>query len=253
METMQESNTSTYSFKGMAGIAFDTHITALGTTIHFEMDLLFGGHVETVKSKGKESDKSFGLSVELTGDNDLQLYVNNDEEKETYRGRINEGGGAYYEEGNPVQRPGKVDAYRFMTFYLEPSKSNFEDFFNKLVDPIWLEESDDPKAVALRQTNDSEKKPKCWRLLHMVIFVSRILPEISAKNNLPIEKAMKSLNVSSNFQLIQKMEPYVKNKIHNVNFFRKAVKETLQLYLPELVPHEIDVINFSETYYDVQT
>lgn len=43
----------------------------------------------------------------------------------------------------------KVDRYRFMSFYLEGSTKNFNDFFNYVVDPEWLA-SNDEEARALR-------------------------------------------------------------------------------------------------------
>jgi hypothetical protein len=252
MESVQESTTGSYSFQGMGGVALDTNIAAFGGMIHVEMDALFGGHVETVKTKGKETEKSFGLTVEVAVDSDLQLYVNTDTEREKYAGRINEGGGAYDPQGNPVLRPGKVDAYRFMSFYLEPTKNNFEDFFNKVVDPMWLEQSDAPNAVALRQANQGDQKPKCWRIMHRVTYVSRILPEISAENAPPMEKAMKTANVESNYELIKKLEPFVKNKTQDYAIFADAVRKTLKLYLPELQPHEEDIIKYAGLYFGVE-
>jgi hypothetical protein len=252
MESVQESTTGSYSFQGMGGVALDTNIAAFGGMIHVEMDALFGGHVETVKTKGKETEKSFGLTVEVAVDSDLQLYVNTDTEREKYAGRINEGGGAYDPQGNPVLRPGKVDAYRFMSFYLEPTKNNFEDFFNKVVDPMWLEQSDAPNAVALRQANQGDQKPKCWRIMHRVTYVSRILPEISAENAPPMEKAMKAANVESNYELIKKLEPFVKNKTQDYAIFADAVRKTLKLYLPELQPHEEDIIKYAGLYFGVE-
>ena len=39
------------------------------------------------------------------------------------------------ENGNAVTAAGKVDAYRFKTFYLDSTERNFEDLFGKVVDP----------------------------------------------------------------------------------------------------------------------
>ncbi|PJF20302.1 MAG: hypothetical protein CUN56_16855, partial [Phototrophicales bacterium] len=105
-----------------------------------------------------------------------------------------------YQGNNPVSHPGKVDAYRFMTFYLEPQSSNFEDLFGKVIDPIWLEQSNHPNAIALRQANQSNKKPKCWRVFHRVTFVSRILPDFPLPTAPPLEKKMVDLNIASNYE-----------------------------------------------------
>ncbi len=251
MESVQESTTGSYSFQGMGGLATEINASVFGVAIHFEMDALFGGHVETIKTKGKETEKSFGLTMEAEPESDIQLYVNTDAEREKYKGRINEGGGAYDENGNPILRPGKVDAYRFMSFYLEPTKDNFEDFFNKVIDPIWLEQSDAPNAVALRQANQGDKKPKCWRIMHRVTFVSRVLPEIEAPNAPPIEKAIRKVNIESNYELIKKLEPFVKNKTQDAAIFADAVRHTLKNYLPELQPFEADIIEYAALYFGV--
>ena len=251
MESVQESTTGSYSFAGAMGATIDMGISAGSVGMEFSMDALFGSHVETVKTKGKETEKSFGLTVEVEPECDIQLYVNTDAERKKYQGRINEGGGAYDEEGNPVLRPGKVDAYRFMSFYLEPAKENFEDFFNKVVDPIWLEQSDAPNAVALRQAHQGDKKPKCWRIMHRVTFVSRVLPEIEAPNAPPMEKAIRKVNIESNYELIKKLEPFVKNKTQDYAIFAEAVRETLKTNLPELQPHEASIIEYAALYFGV--
>ncbi|MGQ4807329.1 hypothetical protein NKDENANG_00677 [Candidatus Entotheonellaceae bacterium PAL068K] len=80
-------------------------------------------------------------------------------------------------DGNAATAAGKVDAYRFKTFYLDSSNRNFEDLFGKVVDPIWLAQSDHANAAARRQAHQSDKKPPCWRVFHRVTFVSRILPD----------------------------------------------------------------------------
>ena len=57
-----------------------------------------------------------------------------------------------------------------MTFYLEGSTDNFDDFFSHVVDPEWLQ-SNDEEARALRMA--SAKTNKCWRVLHRVTYVER--------------------------------------------------------------------------------
>lgn len=57
-----------------------------------------------------------------------------------------------------------------MTFYLEASTENFNDFFSYVVDPEWLE-SNDEEARALRMAR--AKSNPCWRVLHRVTYVER--------------------------------------------------------------------------------
>ncbi len=252
MESIQESTTGSYSFQGMAGITVEANTAISKAAIGLEIDAMFGGHINTIKSKEKETEKSFSINVEVEGEEDIQLYVNTEEEEQKYPNR-NEGGGAYDEQGKPIKRPGKVDAYRFMTFYLQPSKENFEDFFNKVIYPIRLANRDEPNAVALRQANHSEKKPKCWRVFHRVTFVSRVLPEIEATNAPPMQKAIRAANIESNYQLIKKLEPFVKNQTHDYSVFADAVRQTLKTQLPELQPYEMDIIEYAALYFGVST
>ncbi len=71
----------------------------------------------------------------------------------------------------PILPGEKVDRYRFMSFYLEGSNSNFYDFFNYVVDPEWLQ-SNDEEARALRQVMVG-KPNKAWRVLHRATYVER--------------------------------------------------------------------------------
>jgi len=234
MEATSEATTGFYSFQGMAGASTDIQVAIGGVATKFELDALFGGHLETTKVKGQETEKSFAIEVEVEGERDIQFYAMTDDLKEKYKGRMNESGGVYDEQGNPIKQPGKVDAYRFMTFYLEPNTNNFEDFFGKVVDPIWLEQSNAPNAIALRHANQGEKKPKCWRVFHRVTFVSRILQQIQTQNTPPVEKAIRAANIESNWELLKTLEPFVRHKIGNYPNFAEAVRETIATYLPEL-------------------
>src|SRR5690606_1608725 len=52
----------------------------------------------------------------------------------------------------------------------------FSTFFDRVVDPQWLNLSHDPRAAALREARgESDQQP--WRVLHRVTYVSRIPPE----------------------------------------------------------------------------
>jgi hypothetical protein len=70
----------------------------------------------------------------------------------------------------PVMPGEKVDRYRFMSFYLEGSTDNFNDFFRHVVDPEWLQ-SNGEEARALRQAMG--KANKAWRVMHRVTYVER--------------------------------------------------------------------------------
>jgi len=249
MEATSETTTGNYSFQGMAGLSVDLNLK-LGVATSFQIDALFGGHVATTKTKGRETEKSFGLEVEVDVERDIQLYANTETLKTKYHGQFDPEELAVYDaQGNPIKQPGKVDAYRFMTFYFEPTTENFEDFFGKVVDPIWLEQSSEPNAIALRQANQGEKKPSCWRVLHRVTFVSRILPEIVAQNAPPLEKAIRAANIESNWELIKKLEPFVQTKTQDFVTFSDAVRAAIATYFPELKGHEEALIQYMALYF----
>ncbi|MEB3192538.1 MAG: hypothetical protein VKL42_19510, partial [Snowella sp.] len=250
MEATSETTTGFYSFEGMAGGGLDFSVASGGAKFAFELNAMFGGHVATTKTKGRETEKSFGLEVEVEVERDIQLYANTDTLKTKYHGQFDpEELGVYDAQGNPIKQPGKVDAYRFMTFYFEPTTENFEDFFGKVVDPIWLEQSSEPNAIALRQANQGDKKPSCWRIFHRVTFVSRILPEIAAQNAPPLEKAIRAANIESNWELIKKLEPFVQTKTQDFVTFADAVRTAIATYLPELQGYEDAVIQYMALYY----
>ena len=250
MEATSETTTGNYFFQGMGGLSADLNLMIFKLATSTQIDALSGGHVATTKTKGRETEKSFAVEVEVDVERDIQLYANTETLKTKYHGQFDaEELGVYDAQGNPIKNPGKVDAYRFMTFYFEPTTENFEDFFGKVVDPIWLEQSSEPNAIALRQANQGDKKPSCWRVFHRVTFVSRILPEIAAQNAPPLEKAIRAANIESNWELIKKLEPFVQTKTQDFATFADAVRTAIATYLPELQGHESSVIQYMALYY----
>jgi hypothetical protein len=123
----------------------------------FEMDALFGGHIKTSAVSSSEYNDTFGLKVKVTGEGWINKW---DPETKQYLS---------------YDCPGKVDTYRFMSFYLAPKTENFEVFFDKVVDENWLQNSISPNALALR--NAKLDKNSVWRVLYRTTFVSRIPPD----------------------------------------------------------------------------
>ncbi len=69
--------------------------------------------------------------------------------------------------------PGKVDAYRFMTFYLAPDTEYFDRFFDEVVDKTWLNGPGyNPNARALAEARG--RPNQVWRVMHRVTYVSRV-------------------------------------------------------------------------------
>ncbi len=236
MAMKQETTGGNFSFGGEVGAAIGVDFSVGGVDVSLGYSAMLGGSINLTKTKTKESKNSFRIDLKLDTQGDLQAY-----NKDLKR---------LYADGNPIIVPGKVDAYRFMTFYLEPNNENFDTFFNSVVDPIWLQ-GNQPNALALKQARQTDKKPPTWRVMHRVTFVSRILPKISDPSAPPLEKKMKEANIESNWQLIKKLEPFVRNKTANFDEFSRAIRTAIATYLPEMGENVDDIIQYLSDYYQV--
>ncbi len=214
----QEVTGSSYGFSGSADVGFGLELSGLGLSAGIEFNASIGGQLNVTKTATKDSESSYELSISVDTP------------------------------GHP-QKPGTVDAYRFFTFYLEPAVENFDQFFSEVIDPIWLAESNHPNAVALRQANNTEKKPPCWRVFHRVTFVSRVLPEFPDDTMPPLDRALMAANVSSNWQLIQRLDPLVRSQKHDFALLAEAIRKAIRRYLPELQPHQAEIIEYMAVYY----
>jgi hypothetical protein len=192
----QESLGGSYRFLGQAGLYADVKLAA-GLGFFFEADTLFGGHINTTVQKSEEEKAAFGMEVEVTGEGFLNKWEGDPDKQK----------GFYTAE--PC--PGKVDAYRFMTFYLAPKPQNFDRFFEEIVDPEWLDGQGQyageygPNARALREARF--KPNEVWRVLHRVTYVSRVPPRFEPT---PVEAVPKDVrrpaNIEANIGLIQEIE-----------------------------------------------
>ena len=239
MQTKQESVSGSFSTSSSATGGLTTELDINGNYLYeANYNAMNGASMNFTKSKSKESENSFSLEITASPPGDLQKYDEN----------LNR---VYDENGNPISVEGKVDAYRFMTFYLEPAKENYEDLFNKIVDPIWLNQSNDPNAFAMRQAQQDNNAPPCWRVFHRVTYISRLLPSFSEDAPPSLESAMKEENINSNWELIQILDPFVRNETDDFTTFSDAVHETLETYLPELLPYEDEITYYAALYYGV--
>ena len=193
----QESKGGAYHFLGQAGLFTSLQDTFTSVGIFFEADVLFGGHVNTTLSQTKDEKAGYGMSVNVVSEGFLNRWVGDPERSS----------GHFTSE--PC--PGKVDGYRFMTFYMTPEHENFKKFFDQVVDPNWLYERGPyagqylPNARAIREAKKNAND--VWRVLHRVTFVSRIPPKIEEK---PLESTPPPVrrpdNVEANMALIDEIE-----------------------------------------------
>ncbi|MGF1567613.1 MAG: LamG-like jellyroll fold domain-containing protein [Nodosilinea sp.] len=247
LDVMQEKVGGSFSFTGKAGITASADISILGAAAEFSMEAMFGGHLNLTVTKSQDSETSFGLNVNLDG-------VERDIHQRDPQGRVVLD---THDPLNPVPKgqPGKVDAYRFMSFYLQPDVQHFDDFVDKVVDPVWLNQSNHPNAIALRQAiqaqqNASDRdKSIPWRLLHRVTFISRVLPDVDSPQATPMEKALIKANLRSGWQLARRLAPFIQGKVGaDVNL---AIQEAIALHLPELKPHTREVIAYMRDYFSI--
>jgi len=157
----EESSGGSYSMTTQAGIVSEFSLN-IGPS--FSLSALFGSHIITQAMKTDREQWQYAMDVTAFG--------------ERYIGRLEDHDGEIVYTNAPSA--GKVQAYRFMSFYLAPARRNFEDFL-QVVDEDWLRGMGpyagtyDPDALALRQalTNPNE----VWRVLHRVTYVSRVPPQ----------------------------------------------------------------------------
>ncbi|RMF63705.1 MAG: hypothetical protein D6742_16795, partial [Cyanobacteria bacterium J069] len=248
LDVIQETSGGSYSFKGLAGGFADLNLSIASVGIKFGLELMLGGHLNTQATKSLESETGFSLDVSVDKvERDVFLR--------------DAAGDVLFDRTNPLapkalRQPGKVDAYRFMSFYLEPQPDHFDLFFDKVVDPLWIEQSGDANAIALRSLRDlhknSQSKPPCWRILHRVTFVSRVLPPVGSQKPLPaLESKMRELSIDSNFELIKRLEPFVADKVDNFGEFSRAIQKAIADFMPELQPHIPAITEFMLLFYGV--
>ncbi|RSL86997.1 hypothetical protein CDV31_016322 [Fusarium ambrosium] len=175
------------------GASFDMELAfgnSLGTV---DVDAMYSAHFNFNMTKEKTSDEGFELDAQPPPSVDIRY-------KDPKTGKY-------------VKRPGAVDAFRWMSFWLEPS----------VIDPIWLEESPESNAQLLRSLREALAKEtgnartKGWKVLHRCTYVSRVPEKVeqrpAALGNVQDEKKSTSTllaDVACNWLLIQKLEPFAR-------------------------------------------
>lgn len=250
LDGIEDAHTGSVSLDFGLGLEGEFSAVVFGLAVSAKFGMDFGFQVHSTRLRQKSTDHAFGLNVTVNTERDLQTYVDPEDKQnqKDYAGRMNEGGGIYDKSGKPVLQAGKVDAYRFMSFYLEPSDTNYSMLFHKVIDPLWLAQSDDKHAVALRQVQHSAGN--CWRIFHRVTFVSRVMAKVG-EGATEMEKAAAEIDIDSNWELIQRLEPYVKDMKADYPAFVHAVRQAIRRTMPEMVPHTTAIVKLMCDYYQV--
>jgi hypothetical protein len=252
MDVLQESTGGSYSFKGMGGMTMTVGLNIFKAASKFTLDAMAGGFVNHQHTKTSQSSTSFGLNVALNLETNITQQDANGHLIEMTG--LPDSGGTQFK-----QAPGKVDAYRFMTFYLEPQSRHFEEFFNQVVDPIWLNQSRSPNAMALRKTHQEKQKPPCWRVLHRVTYVSRVLPDITSSADQPttapalssLEKAIQALGIKSLNEFTNQLEPLLQNHKGSYPELSQAIDSTIRISWPALKPLIPDITKLLADYLEI--
>ncbi|OII65542.1 hypothetical protein BJP40_01225 [Streptomyces sp. CC53] len=238
-DAMTETAGGSYSVTDMLTAGVEFGFSVFGVGIAGQLNASIGGSHSVTRTKSEDASRSYGLDVTCEPSGDLQAYHA-------------DGKAVFDPQGRPVLVPGKVDAYRFMSFYLHESGRNFDDFFHKVVDPVWLADSNAPSAAALRQTRQSDRKPPCWRVLHRVTFISRVLPPVPGADAPPLERDLARVDIASNYELVRRLDPYVRHATSSLGELSDATRTALTAHLPELLPHQDDIRRFLAQYYGVE-
>jgi hypothetical protein len=64
---------------------------------------------------------------------------------------------------------------------------------------------------------------------------------------------MRVENIESNYELIKRLEPYVRPATAGQSELADATRAALTAHLPELLPHAADIINYLSLYYGVES
>lgn len=238
IDVVTETIGGSYSLSGSTTVGWGFKAEFVGATAGGQFDATLAGGMTTTRHRSSEATHSTSVEVTCDPSGDLGAYDAT-------------GQPVYTATGEQQQVPGKVDAYRFMTFYLGQDTTNFDDFYNKVIDPLWLTGSHDPNAVALRQARQPGRKPPCWRILHRVTFVSRVLPPVPSADAPPLEQSMHAIDIASNYELIRRLDPYVRTAATSMARLADATTTALARQLPELIPHTIDITQLLADYYGV--
>ena len=123
----------TTSYSGSDSLQFLVGVSAsldlaFKVGVYGNIDALFGGEVDVSVSKSEADTNTFSIKASVNTDSLLEAW---DPAKEQYGDEF---------------CPGKVTAYRFMSFYLAPSLANSTTLQDTVIDAHWLRTSPDPNA-----------------------------------------------------------------------------------------------------------
>ncbi|MNR96528.1 Laminin G domain protein [compost metagenome] len=221
----QESYGGMYALQWRAGFKASVEFEIGPVGLFFETDLLGGTGWNVSVSKAKNQTYSLSLDIGVEPEYFLRRFLGPDKDPVTEPTFSDD------------DVPGKVDIYRFMSFYRAPSTENTDVFFNQVIDPQWLELSPDPHAASLRQARGVSAGQNSWRVLHRVTFVSRIPPSFQitpVESQLPPETP--PVRLSENQYLLGLLELNLSTTSPTPQAIAAAVNKLLNSDLQAVLP-----------------
>ncbi|CZR48122.1 uncharacterized protein FPRO_12732 [Fusarium proliferatum ET1] len=128
----------------------------------------------------------------------------------------------------------------------EPSVEATDTFFQKVVDPVWLEKSLDNDAKTLRilrekvNKEEGNARTKAWRVLHRCTYVSRVPEKVEQRparfaDTEDEKKPTLVAEIAANWLLIQKLEPFARSA-QSKEHLRNILKPHVSKLFPDLIP-----------------
>jgi hypothetical protein len=210
VDTYTETYTGVGSWESGSGLHFDLSAAAFAG-VSGEFDVLFANTVEITSVKNAQSSSAFGIEVAFAPDRYLKRPLLDGQGAPT----------GFTEQ----DAPGKVDGYRFMSFFVAPSRDNF-DRFGQVIDQNWLRNSPAPDAAALRTATDQANG--AWRILHRVTYVSRVPPVLQPTPSETVStQPAPPANLSSNTVIVRMIERLINGPAPSPADIGRAVGEVL--------------------------
>jgi len=181
----------TYSGRAAAGFGGGVHGDGqffFKAGFQWSLDLMATHQMSVSVAKSDEKTRTVDLRVTVSGESYLKPFDGEADSPYGGKGKVLD---------DPV--PGKVQAYRFMSLYLPPSRANAATF-RSIVEPSWRALSNDSTARAIREMDAGSP---AWRVLHRVTYVSRIPPPVASRPTSVAEAEIaEPVNLSGNADLI---------------------------------------------------
>jgi hypothetical protein len=198
---------------------FEGDLTIIGYGFGFAMEAQVGAYWNSAFSATKSFDSTITLGVELDCERFLKGAVV-DQSSLTVTGYTS------------YEIPGKVRQYRFNSFWLAPDAAHWQDLFNDVIDPLWLETS--PDAAVLRDLQNSSKNP-VWRVRHLVNYVERV--QASRQPFAQTAVASVPANLGANALLIRMVQQALGDRPPvDASMLVHAVEQVLGDWLPAAIP-----------------